>query len=201
MFEFDEGQITKTERVTSLQVLRQAKTKLVRQAEKSGSSGQGNKSIQAEIDRTRRLEIYRQEILECREEARVEAERDRELLTAILKTWGEMKQVRRASRFHSTPYKLLIHRLETDRAQEEEQRKVELEAEVREVLEEREEEYAAKRKVYEEELKKWKEVHRKRVCGGRLVTHFTGHTVIVFIKDHDYLAFQDGSSNSLRKGK
>lgn len=148
-------------------MLRQAKAKLVHQAEKSGSSRQGNK-IQAEIDRTRRLEIYRQEILECREEARVEAERDRELLAAILKTWSEVKQVRRASRFHSTPYKLLIHRLETDRAQEEEQRKAELEAEVKEVLEEREKEYAAKRKVYEEELKKWKETHRKRVCGGIL---------------------------------
>ncbi|KAK4315922.1 hypothetical protein Pmani_012883 [Petrolisthes manimaculis] len=144
-----------------LQVLRQAKAKLVRRAEKSGSSGQKDKSIQAEIDRTRRLEIYREEILECREEARVEAERDRELLTTILKTWNEVKQVRRASRFHTTPYKLLIHRLETDRAQEEEQRKVELEAEVREVLEEREEEYTAKRKVYEEELKEWKEAHRK----------------------------------------
>lgn len=149
-------------------MLRQAKAKLVHQAEKSGSSRQGNKSIQAEIDRTRRLEIYRQEILECREEARVEAERDRELLAAILKTWSEVKQVRRASRFHSTPHKLLIHRLETDRAQEEEQRKAELEAEVREVLEEREKEYAAKRKVYEDDMKTWKEAHRKRVCGGRL---------------------------------
>lgn len=47
--------------------------------------------------------------------------------------------------------------------EEEERRKVELEAEVREVLEERQHEYETQSKRYEKEIAAWKSEHKKRV--------------------------------------
>ncbi|MPC98872.1 hypothetical protein E2C01_094257 [Portunus trituberculatus] len=46
-------------------------------------------------------------------------------------------------------------------------REVELEEEVREVLDERQQDYEAQSKRYEKELAEWKAEHKKRVSGGK----------------------------------
>lgn len=97
----------------------------------------------------------------------MEAEKDRQLLTGLLRTWRSIKDLRHTSRVHATSIRLLIRKEEGDQAEEEEQRKVELEEEVREVLEERQQEYEAQSKRYEKELAKWKAEHKKRVSEGK----------------------------------
>lgn len=118
---------------------------------------------QGELDTVRRLEIYRREVKACREEANTEAEKDRELLTGLLRLWRSIKDLRRASRVHATSVRLLIRKEEVEQAEEEEKRKVELEEEVREVLEERQQEYEVLSKRYEKEIAAWKSEHKKRV--------------------------------------
>lgn len=103
----------------------------------------------------------------CREEANVEAEKDRELLTGLLRIWRSIKDLRHSSRVHATSIRLLIRREELDHAEEEEQRKRELEEEVREVLEERQQEYEAQSKRYEKEMAEWRIEHKKRVSRGK----------------------------------
>lgn len=142
------------------QVLRQSRGKLRQTGLKSQRH---HRSVHEEIDSTRRLDIYRQEIQECREEFSAEARRDRLLLTNILKLWKSIKHLRRSNKYTSTSLKLLIKKEEVNKEDEEERRKEELAEEVREVLEEHEEEYTSKMKKYEEEMAEWKIVHKKRV--------------------------------------
>lgn len=121
------------------------------------------KSVSEEIDSSRRLEIYHQEVRECREEFIAEAERDRVLLTDILKIWKNIKHLRKSNKYQNTSVKLIIKKEETDKEDEEEKRKEELEEEVKEVLEEYEENYINKMKKYEKEINEWKAAHKKRV--------------------------------------
>lgn len=142
------------------QVLRQSCGKL-HQMEKG--SRKSHRSVHEEIDVTRRLEIYRREIRECREEYSAEVRRDRDLLFNILKLWKSIKHLRRSKKCTNCTVKLVIKKEEVNKEEEEEKRKEELEEEVREVLEEHEEEYASKMRSYEEELREWKTAHKKRV--------------------------------------
>ncbi|XP_063875385.1 coiled-coil and C2 domain-containing protein 2A-like isoform X2 [Scylla paramamosain] len=149
-----------------LVVLRQSLAKLREAGDTTNQLSQSlqprHKTAREELDVARRLEIYRREVKACREEANVEAEKDRQLLTGLLRTWRSIKDLRHSSRVHATSIRLLIRKEEGDRAEEEEQRKVELEEEVREVLEERQQEYEAQSKRYEKELAEWKAEHKKR---------------------------------------
>lgn len=126
-------------------------------------SQQHRKTAREELDAVRRLEIYRREVKSCREEANAAAEKDRELLTGLLRVWRSIKELRRSSRVHSTSIRLLIRKEEVDQAKEEEWRKVELEEEVKEILEERQQEYEAQSKRYEKEIATWKCNYKKRV--------------------------------------
>ena len=113
----------------------------------------------------RRLEIYRREVKACREEANLESEKDRQLVTGLLRTWRSIKDLRHSSRVHATSIRLLIRKEEREIAEEEEQRKDELQEEVKEVLEERQQEYEAQSKRYEKELTEWRTEHKRRVSG------------------------------------
>lgn len=142
-----------------LLILRQSLAKL---SQIGPPSRKQYKSVSEEIDSTRRIEIYRQEIRECREEFITEAERDRILLTDILKIWKNIKHLRKKNKYQSTSVKLIIKKEETNKEDEEEKRKEELEEDVKEVLEEYEEKYVKKMKKYEKEITEWKASHKKR---------------------------------------
>ncbi|XP_050733212.1 coiled-coil and C2 domain-containing protein 2A-like [Eriocheir sinensis] len=144
-----------------LAVLRQSLAKL-RKTEPSDQTQQRPRTARDELGTTRRLEIYRREVKACREEANAEAERDRELVTRLLRVWKSIKELRRSSRVHATSIRLLIRKEEVEQVEEEEQRKVELEEEVREVLEERQLEFDVQSKRYEREMVAWRTEHRKR---------------------------------------
>ncbi|XP_027211413.2 coiled-coil and C2 domain-containing protein 2A [Penaeus vannamei] len=141
-----------------LGVLRQALAKLHHIA----PGRKHHRSVHDEIDTARRLEIYRQEIKECREEFIAEAEKDRNLLMSILKTWKNIKNLRKKNKYQSTALKLVIKKEEVDKEEEEEKRKVELEEEMKEILEEYDEDFAKKIKKYEKEMAEWKAAHKKR---------------------------------------
>ena len=68
--------------------------------------------VHDEIDNTRRKNIYRREIKECRQQYEIEAKKDREILAFILHQWRELKELRQEQGFQSTPVKLIIHYLE-----------------------------------------------------------------------------------------
>ncbi|XP_042214850.1 coiled-coil and C2 domain-containing protein 2A-like [Homarus americanus] len=142
-----------------LVVLRQSLAKL-RQIRPE--SKRQHKSVHEEIDSVRRLEIYRQEIRECREEFIAEAERDRVLLTNILKLWKNIKHLRRGNKYHSTAHKLIIKKEDVSKEDEEERRKEELEEEVKELLEVYEEDYTKKMTKYEKAITEWKTARKKR---------------------------------------
>ncbi|XP_045591878.2 coiled-coil and C2 domain-containing protein 2A isoform X1 [Procambarus clarkii] len=142
-----------------LLVLRQSLAKL-RQIKPN--SRRQYKSVNEEIDSVRRLEIYRQEIRDCREEFNTEAERDRILLANILKIWKNIKHVRRSNKYYSTSLKLIIRKENVNKEDEEERRKEELEEEFKELLEEYEEDYEKKMKKYEKEMTEWKATHKKK---------------------------------------
>lgn len=83
---------------------------------------------------------------------------------SILKTWKNIKNLRKKNKYQSTALKLVIKKEEVDKEEEEEKRKVELEEEMKEILEEYDEDFAKKMKKYEKEMAEWKAAHKKRVC-------------------------------------
>ncbi|CAL4135943.1 unnamed protein product [Meganyctiphanes norvegica] len=179
-----------------LKVLREALSKL-RQIGHRSSRIQ-RKTVHEEIDSTRRLEIYRNEIRECRENCFLEAEQDRSLLLSILKDWKDLKTVRQKNGYHSTSLKIVIKKEETDKEIDEEKWHEDLQEEVKERIQEYEDNYTLLSKTYEKELSEWKEQHKQRKEAKRRKQQKTltvgeeeNVTILTAIKDDTLLATQE----------
>ncbi|KAK7072356.1 Coiled-coil and C2 domain-containing protein 2A [Halocaridina rubra] len=159
---------TYTERITlnvtkvlkdRLLVLRHAYAKLLESDPRTrGFHG----SVHDEIDVTQRLDIYRKEIRSCRDEYNIEAEKDRVLLTNMLRVWKDIKNLRKKNKFSCTSLKLIIKKEEVEKEEEEEERKEELRQDTKETLTELEAEYEKNLEKYKKTLATWKAAYKKK---------------------------------------
>ena len=104
-------------------------------------------------EHTKRMNEYRVEIRKARSNKNEELLRDRLLLRNILKTWQSLKTIRQIQGFTNTPSSLKIHKVLSDKAEDEAKLQLDIEEEVSE-----------NRKIYEDEVDKLEEENRLQMA-------------------------------------
>ncbi|NXG17571.1 C2D2A protein, partial [Grallaria varia] len=99
---------------------------------------------------------YKMELRQTRRLRDAEQEKDRMLLKTIIKVWKQMKSLRDFQKFTNTPMKLYLRKEEVDQRSDGEAYEDEIQAEIKELLEECMEEYEKKMEEYKTELQDWK---------------------------------------------
>ncbi|XP_032771896.1 coiled-coil and C2 domain-containing protein 2A isoform X2 [Rattus rattus] len=109
------------------------------------------------LDTTQKtINEYKSEIRQTRKLRDAEQEKDRTLLKTIIKVWKEMKSLREFQRFTNTPLKLVLRKERVDQKLDEEVYEAEIQAEIRELLDEHMEDYALKMEEYRASRQQWK---------------------------------------------
>ncbi|XP_052236209.1 coiled-coil and C2 domain-containing protein 2A-like isoform X5 [Dreissena polymorpha] len=103
----------------------------------------------------RRLQDYRAEIIQTRQQRDREEKTDRTLLRHILATWKAIKKERELQTFTNTPVKLQIRKEDGNKVEDERVWKQEVLAEIEELRDEHEREYKRNMLTYEEEMKRY----------------------------------------------
>ncbi|KAH3847614.1 hypothetical protein DPMN_089941, partial [Dreissena polymorpha] len=103
----------------------------------------------------RRLQDYRAEIIQTRQQRDREEKTDRTLLRHILATWKAIKKERELQTFTNTPVKLQIRKEDGNKVEDERVWKQEVLAEIEELRDEHEREYRRNMLTYEEEMKRY----------------------------------------------
>ncbi|XP_013080825.2 coiled-coil and C2 domain-containing protein 2A-like isoform X2 [Biomphalaria glabrata] len=119
------------------------------------ASHKGEMSVTDRDNYERRLRDYKSEIRQTRFLRDREEQTDRTLLKNIIHTWKEIKALRDQQKFITTPVKLQIQKEETNKAEDLERWKFEIEEELQEEKEKFEEEYLRKQAVYKDQLEKY----------------------------------------------
>ncbi|KAH9523492.1 Coiled-coil and C2 domain-containing protein 2A [Bulinus truncatus] len=118
-------------------------------------SHKGEMTVADRDNYERRLRDYKSEIRQTRFLRDREEQTDRTLLKNIIHTWKEIKALREQQTFINTPVKLQIQKEETNKAEDLERWKFEIEEELREEKEKHEEEYLRKEAMYKDQLEKY----------------------------------------------
>ncbi|CAL1540858.1 unnamed protein product [Lymnaea stagnalis] len=119
------------------------------------ASHKGEMSVADRDNYERRLRDYKSEIRQTRFLRDREEQTDRTLLKSIIHTWKEIKALRESQQFTNTPVKLQIRKEETNKAEDLERWRFEMEEELKEERERHEEEYMRKEAIYRDQLEKY----------------------------------------------
>ncbi|XP_014781199.1 coiled-coil and C2 domain-containing protein 2A isoform X1 [Octopus bimaculoides] len=109
-----------------------------------------------------RLNDYKTEIRQIRNQRDHEEQCCHRLVKAIIQTWKNIKHLREKQQFVATSIKLTICKQEMDRDQDDQQWRQEIEEELEEAREEYEESYQQKLIEYQQELEEWQKKQQLR---------------------------------------
>ncbi|CAD5113655.1 DgyrCDS2816 [Dimorphilus gyrociliatus] len=113
-------------------------------------------------DHINRLKQYKEELKYTREQWHSELSTDRELIRSIIKTWKDLKELRKTQGFFSTPTKLTIHKEEVDKEADNANYQLDVDEEVAEIVERRQENYKLALEKYKEERARYDEQAKAR---------------------------------------
>ncbi len=123
-------------------------------AQIKAQSKEGDTNKYADLEH--RLNEYRIEIRETRQNRDVELRSDRNLMRNIIATWKQIKSLRQFQDFTNTTVKLQIRKVPTDKAEDQKEWDREVQEEIEEMRDEYEQDYNDKVKEYKATLEKWK---------------------------------------------
>ncbi|XP_059159082.1 coiled-coil and C2 domain-containing protein 2A-like isoform X2 [Physella acuta] len=119
------------------------------------ASHKGEMSVSDRDNYERRLRDYKSEIRQTRFMRDKEEQTDRTLLKNIIHTWKEVKALRETQKFTNTPVKLQIRKEETNKAEDTERWRFEMEEEFNEEREKYEEDFMRKEAIYRDQMEKY----------------------------------------------